>query len=57
MFTLRQAVEYAPGKIHVFIKSCTISLKHNDWYHYSPLFTQLKNWPKKMIQPISVSSE
>ena len=30
------------GKINVFIKSCTISLKHNDWFFFSPLFTQFK---------------
>ena len=38
MFTLRHAVENALDKINVFIKSCTISLKHNNYFHNSPLF-------------------
>ena len=53
MFTLWHSVEIAPDKINVFIKSCTISLKLNDWLHYSPLFIQLK---KTDLQN-SVSSE
>ena len=47
MFTLRHSVENASGKINVFIKSCTISLKLNDWFHYSPIFTQFNSWPTK----------
>ena len=43
--------------INVFIMSCTISLKLNDWFHYSPLFTQFKKLTYKIIQPISVFSE
>ena len=30
MFTSRNSVENAPSKINVFIKSYTISLKHDD---------------------------
>ena len=47
VFTLRHSVENASGKINVFIESCTISLKLNDWYHYSPLFTKFNSWPTK----------
>ena len=53
MFTLRHSVEINPGKINVFIKSCTVSLKLNDWLHYSPLFTQLKKLIYKIQFPLS----
>ena len=56
MFTSRNSVENAPGKINVFIKSSTISLKHDDWFYYSALFTQPKKLTYKIIQPILVSS-
>lgn len=57
MFTLRNSVESVPGKINVFIKSYTISPKHNNWFQYSAPFTEFKKLTYKMTQPISVSSE
>ena len=55
MLTSRHLIENAPGKINVFIKS-TISLKHDDWFYYSAVFTQLKKPTYKIIQPILVTS-
>ena len=55
MLTSRHLIENAPGKINVFIKS-TISLKHDDWFYYSALFTQLKKPTYKIIQPILITS-
>ena len=56
MFTSRNSVENAPSKINVFIKSYTISLKHDDWFYYSALFTQPKKLTYKIIQAILVPS-
>ena len=55
MLTSWHLVENAPGKINLFIKS-TISLKHDDWFFYSALFTQLKKLTYKIIQPILITS-
>ena len=54
MFTSRNSVENAPGKINVYSKSYTISLKQG--FYYSALFTQPKKLTYKIIQPSLVSS-
>ena len=48
MFTWRNSVENAPGKINVFSKSYTISLKHDDFTILLYLHSQ-KSWPTKLF--------
>ena len=48
MFTSRNSVENAPGKINVFSKSYTISSKHDDFTILLYLHSQ-KSWPTKLF--------
>ena len=45
MFTWRNSVENAPGKINVFSKSYTISLKHDYYFTILLYLHSQKSWP------------
>ena len=56
MFTSRNSVENAPGKINVYSKSYTTSLKHDDDFTILLYLHSQKKLTYKIIQPSLVSS-
>ena len=49
MFTSRNSVENAPGKINVYSKSYTTSLKHDDDFTILLYLHSQKSWPTKLF--------